>query len=344
MSEAAGSLDGWREEMRSAYLYRVMAEAEAGTPRAQLFQGLAGEAEGQARIWARQAQATPPEYVPDMRARMVAALVRRHGPRPLRMVLVAMKVRGLSVYSHAVPGHPLPTTLEDVGKRHRGISGGGNLRAAVFGVNDGLVSNASLILGVAGASANNSMILLSGVAGLLAGAFSMAAGEHVSVRSQREMFEHQIGLERDELAQYPEEEAEELALIYAARGLAREDALKLAKAIIADPAQALDTLAREELGLNPEELGSPWGAAISSFLSFAAGAFVPLLPFLALAGERALPVSIAITALALFAVGAAISLFTGRSALRDGMRMLAIGAAAGGLTYAMGKMLGVSLG
>jgi VIT1/CCC1 family predicted Fe2+/Mn2+ transporter len=282
-------------------------------------------------------------YAPDLRARMVAALVRRHGPRPLRAILVAMKVRGLSVYSHASPGHPLPTTLEEVGKRHRGISGGGNLRAAVFGVNDGLVSNASLILGVAGASASNSIILLSGVAGLLAGAFSMASGEYVSVRSQREMFEHQIGLERDELAQYPEEEAEELALIYAARGLAREDALKLAKAIIADPAQALDTLAREELGLNPDELGSPWGAAIFSFVSFATGALVPLLPFLAFAGERALPVSIAITGLALFGVGAAISLFTGKSAMRDGLRMLAIGAAAGALTYGMGRLLGVSL-
>jgi VIT1/CCC1 family predicted Fe2+/Mn2+ transporter len=343
MSEGKNFLDGWREEMRSAYLYRVMAEAEAGTPRAELFRGLAVEAENQAGIWARQAGAASPQFAPDLRARMVAALVRRYGPRPLRSVLVAMKVRGLSVYSHAAPGHPLPTTLEEVGKRHRGVSGGGNLRAAVFGVNDGLVSNASLILGVAGASANNSIILLSGVAGLLAGAFSMAAGEYVSVRSQREMFEHQIGLERDELAQYPEEEAEELALIYAARGLPREDAQKLARALIADPAKALDTLAREELGLNPEELGSPWGAAIFSFLSFAAGAFVPLLPFLALAGARALPVSIGITALALFTVGAAISLFTGRSALRDGLRMLAIGAVAGGLTYAIGNALGVSL-
>ncbi len=343
MSGSENSLDGWREEMRSAYLYRAMAAAEVGTPRAELFNGLALEAENQARIWADKAGAAPPEFGPDLRARMVAGLVRRHGPRTLRSILVAMKVRGLSVYSHAVPGHPPPTSLEEVGKRHRGISGGGNLRAAVFGVNDGLVSNASLILGVAGASAGNSIILLSGVAGLLAGAFSMAAGEYVSVRSQREMFEHQIGLERDELAQYPEEEAEELALIYAARGLAREDALKLAKAIIADPAQALDTLAREELGLNPDELGSPWGAAIFSFLSFAAGALVPLLPFFALAGARALPVSIVITAVALFAVGAAISLFTGRSALRDGLRMLAIGAAAGALTYAIGNLLGVSL-
>jgi len=343
MSGNEHSQEGWHEEKRSAYLYRVMAEAEAGTPRADLFRGLAAEAEGQAAIWARQTGAAVPEYAPDLRARMVAALVRRHGPRALRSVLVAMKVRGLSVYSHAAPGHPLPTTLEEVGKRHRGVSGGSNLRAAVFGINDGLVSNASLILGVAGASANSSVILLSGVAGLLAGAFSMAAGEYVSVRSQREMFEHQIGLERDELAQYPEEEAEELALIYAARGLSREDAQKLAKAIISDPAQALDTLAREELGLNPEDLGSPWGVAIFSFLSFAAGALVPLLPFFALSGGRALVISIGVTALALFAVGAAISLFTGRSAVRDGLRMLFIGAAAGALTYAIGKLLGVSL-
>jgi VIT1/CCC1 family predicted Fe2+/Mn2+ transporter len=342
MSANEHSQEGWHEEKRSAYLYRAMAEAEAGTPRAELFRGLAAEAESQAGIWARQAGTAAPEFAPDLRARMVAALVRRYGPRPLRAVLVAMKVRGLSVYSHAAPGHPLPTTLEEVGKRHRGGSGG-KLRAAVFGVNDGLVSNASLILGVAGASSSNSMILLSGVAGLLAGAFSMAAGEYVSVRSQREMFEHQIGLEREELAQYPEEEAEELALIYAARGLPRDDAQRLAKAVIADPAQALDTLAREELGLNPQDLGSPWGVAVFSFVSFAVGALVPLLPFFALSGARALLVSIACTSLMLFGVGAVISLFTGRSALRDGLRMLGIGAAAGGLTYAIGKMLGVSL-
>jgi VIT1/CCC1 family predicted Fe2+/Mn2+ transporter len=343
MSAKEHSQDGWQEEKRSAYLYRVMAESEAGTPRAALFIGLAAEAENQAGIWSRESGTAVPAFAPDLRTRMVAALVRRYGPRPLRAVLVAMKVRGLSVYSHATPGHPLPTTLEAEGKRHRAMSGGGNLRAAVFGVNDGLVSNASLILGVAGASANNSVILLSGVAGLLAGAFSMATGEYVSVRSQREMFEHQIGLEREELVQYPEEEAEELALIYAARGLPREDAQKLAKTLIADPDKALDTLAREELGLNPDDLGSPWGVALFSFLSFAAGALVPLLPFFFLGGERALLVSIACTALTLFGVGAVISLFTGRSALRDGLRMLCIGATAGGLTFAIGKLLGVSL-
>ena len=157
------------------------------------------------------------------------------------------------------------------------------------------------------------------------------------------MFEYQIGLERKELAQYPDEEADELALIYAARGLAREEAVALAKRSLADPESALDTLAREELGLNPDELGSPWGAAAASFVSFAIGALVPLLPFLVLARGAGLYTSIGLTGLALFAVGAIISLFTGRSAVRDGLRMLAIGGAAGALTYAFGTLLGVSL-
>jgi VIT1/CCC1 family predicted Fe2+/Mn2+ transporter len=157
------------------------------------------------------------------------------------------------------------------------------------------------------------------------------------------MFEHQIELERKELAEYPAEEAQELALIYAARGLPDDEAAALATATVADPAKALDTLAREELGLNPDELGSPWSAAISSFLSFGVGALVPLAPFLVTSGDRALLTSVTITGCALFAVGATISLFTGRSALRDGLRMLAIGGAAGALTYGIGRLLGVSL-
>jgi VIT1/CCC1 family predicted Fe2+/Mn2+ transporter len=331
--------------MRSAHLYKVLAEVERGTPRSDLFTGLAREAEEQASIWARNAKLdSVPEYIPDLRTRLVAGLARRYGPRAMRGILAAMKVRGLSVYTHAAPGHPKQTSVEEVGKRHRGFGGHGNLRAAVFGVNDGLVSNASLILGVAGASPNPGVIVLSGVAGLLAGAFSMAAGEYVSVRSQREMYEHQIGLERAELEEYPKAEAEELALIYAARGMPVEEARELATRTIADPRLALDTLAREELGLNPDELGSPSGAAISSFLSFAVGAAVPLVPFLVSSGGRALAVSIALTAASLFAVGAVISLFTGRSALRDGLRMLSIGAGAGAVTYLIGKMLGVSLG
>ena len=186
-------------------------------------------------------------------------------------------------------------------------------------------------------------VLLAGTAGLLAGAFSMAAGEYVSVRSQREMYEYQIGLERDELVEYPQEEAHELALIYEARGIAPDEAQRMAQQIITDPEQALDTLAREELGLNPEDLGSPWGAALFSFVSFAAGSAIPLLPFLLGLGNASLPTAIALTAVALFAIGATLSLFTGRSALMSGLRMLAIGAAAGGVTYLVGKLLGVSL-
>ncbi len=337
-------LTNWSEEKRAAYLYRVVAACEAGTPREKLFLGLAGEAEGQAAIWAKKAQAAGtvlPAFVPDVRSRVIAGLVRRHGPRRLRTMLAAMKVRGMSTYASG-SGHVASHQLDDVG-HHRGLSGGGNLRAAVFGVNDGLISNASLIMGVAGAGAEHATILLTGVAGLVAGAFSMAAGEYVSVRSQREMYEYQIGLERDELAEYPEEEAHELALIYEARGIAGDEALRMAQQIIADPERALDTLAREELGLNPEDLGSPWGAALSSFISFGIGSAIPLLPFLLGRSGASLPAVVALTAVALFAVGATLSLYTGRSAWLSGARMLAIGAAAGGITFLVGKLLGVSL-
>jgi VIT1/CCC1 family predicted Fe2+/Mn2+ transporter len=340
-------LEGWREEKRSAYLYRVVAEAEAGTPRRALFSELAQEADKQAEIWSRHAAssgvAVPRAYRPDLRARIVAALVRRFGVRPMRAVLSAVKVRGMSLYAGEIPSHRMPLTVSEVGRRHRSVQSGGNLRAAVFGVNDGLVSNASLIMGIAGATADTRVVLLSGVAGLIAGAFSMAAGEYVSVRSQREMYEYQIGLEREELDQYPEEEAQELALIYEARGLPKGEAQHLAKTLIADPEHALMTLAREELGLNPDDLGSPRGAALSSFLSFAVGAAVPLAPFLYGAGAGALSIAIALTGVSLFAVGATLSLFTGRTAWASGARMLAIGAAAGGVTYCAGTLLGVTL-
>ena len=342
MSDAIAS---WREEKQSAWLYRVLVEAEPA--HADLFAKLAAEADEQAGIWAASAAAAGrplPTFTPEPRARLVAALVRRLGARRLRGVLAGMKVRGMSIFKGGVPSsHPMPDSVDDVGARHRSAASGGNLRAAVFGVNDGLVSNASLILGVAGAAAEPATILLAGVAGLLAGAFSMAAGEYVSVRSQRELLEYQLGLERKELAEYPAEEATELALIYAARGVPYDEAHKLATRIISDPESALQTLAREELGLDPDELGSPWGAALSSFLSFAAGAVLPLLPFLLLPGPRALPVAIGLTAAALFGVGASLSLFVGRGALRGGLRMLLIGGAAGAATWLIGGLLGVSL-
>ena len=345
-------LESWTEEQRSAFLYRACAEAESGTVRAELFKRLAGEAEAQAAIWRAQLTArghpAPGPFIPDTRTRLVARMVRWLGPRRLRNVLSAMKVRGMAVYGTAIVrevGHATPLKVGVVEHRHRGLGGGGNLRAAVFGVNDGLVSNASLILGVAGASSDPHVVMLTGVAGMAAGAFAMAAGEYVSVQSQRELYEYQIGLERDELKQYPEAEAQELALIYAAKGLPAKEADKLAQRLVADPEHALDTLAREELGLNPGELGFPFGAAASSFVSFGLGALIPLAPWLlARTSTQAFTLAITIPAVALFVVGATLSLFTGRNALWSGLRMLALGAIAGGVTYGIGHLLGVASG
>lgn len=343
----AQALESWHEEKRSAWLYRVVSDAESGSTRQVLFLELAQAADTQAKLWEAEMEKlgmpTPDRFTPDARARFVAWLIPRLGVRPLKGILAAMKVRGMSLY-HAPPAHHTPVNLEQMrGERHKN-AGSGNLRAAVFGVNDGLISNASLILGIAGAGAGADIILLSGAAGLLAGAFSMAAGEYVSMRSQREFHEYQIALEREELDQYPQEEAAELALIYQAKGIGKEESERMAQTLIADPDRALDTLAREELGLNPDELGSPWGAAISSFAAFSVGAFLPVLPYLLLSGPNAFYGVLAVAGISLFGVGAALSLFTGRGALAGGMRMLLIGAGAGAATWFIGKGLGIALG
>jgi VIT1/CCC1 family predicted Fe2+/Mn2+ transporter len=173
----------------------------------------------------------------------------------------------------------------------------------------------------------------------------MAAGEYVSVRSQREMYEYQIGLERAELEEYPEEEAEELALIYEARGIEIGKARELTRALIANPKHALDTLAREELGLNPDDLGQPWGAALFSFGSFAIGALLPLLPFLLpIATGLRLPIAVGVTLAALFGVGLTLSLFTGRSALWGALRMMLIGGGAGLFTWFAGNLFHTVVG
>lgn len=333
----------WHEEMQSAWLYRALAQAEPEARMSALFLTLAQAAEQQAGHWASLITTQDrrlPVFVPDRRARLVAALAKRLGPRRLKPALAALKVRGLSAYASMAAGHAMPTDASMIGRGHRS-PGGGNLRAAIFGVNDGLVSNASLILGMVGASASTGTVLATGVAGLLAGALSMAAGEFVSVRSQREMFEYQIGLEADELQEYPEAEAEELALIYAARGLPIDEARAFANTLVRDPKRALDVLAREELGLNPDDLGSPFGAAMFSFIAFTLGALVPLLPFfLGAALPNAAYFGAGAAGLGLFATGASLSLFTGRNAWLGGLRMLAIGGGAGAVTFAIGSIIG----
>ena len=341
------AIDSWFHEKESAWLYRQVAAAEGDPTKRDLFLKLAAAADEQAAKWQRAAGAAPERiFTPSLRARVVAQLLRRFEARSIRMVLAAMKVRGLSIYSapQASTGHPMPTSLAQFGARHRSAVNG-SLRAGVFGVNDGLISNASLVLGVAGAGVGSTVVLTSGLAGLLAGALSMAAGEYVSVRSQREMYEYQIALEREELDEYPEEEAEELALIYHARGLSLEQARAVSQTLLANPQHALDVLAREELGLNPDDLGSPWRAASASFVTFALGATVPLIPFLARAeGMRAVVAAAVMTLVTLFIVGLGLSLFTGHGALRGALRMVLIGGGAGAVCFLLGRALGVVTG
>lgn len=230
-------------------------------------------------------------------------------------------------------------------RRHHGSTGrSGSLRAAVFGVNDGLVSNFSLVLGMAGAELGGNVVVLAGVAGLVAGAFSMAAGEYVSMRVQREVLEAALDLERREIEEEPEAERQEVAVILRAQGVPPEDADRISRRVMEDPAVALDLMARQELGLDPDELGSPVGAAISSFGAFAAGALIPLVPFLLLAFGAAVVASIAFSGLSLFVVGALAARLSDRPALFGGARMLLIGAAAAAVTYGIGKLFGVSMG
>jgi VIT1/CCC1 family predicted Fe2+/Mn2+ transporter len=251
------------------------------------------------------------------------------GPRPVRAY------RRLRPRAHPILPHEGIVVGEQTGMGGKS----GALRAAVFGLNDGLVSNLSLIFGFAGAGVDNSVVILAGVAGLLAGAFSMGAGEYVSMKVQRELFERLIHLEAHEIGTDPELERRELAEIYRARGVPPDLAESVSEALMRDPERALETHAREELGLDPAELGSPWGAASSSFVTFAVGAIVPLIPFLVTEGDAAVVASAVLSGATLFAAGALLTRVTGRSPVLSGLRMLGIGAMAAAITYAVGSLL-----
>lgn len=339
----------WQEERTSAFLYRVMEEVERGT-RAHLFARLRGAAERQAELWERQIRAaggTIPAFRLPMRARVAAWLLRRLGPQRVLPVLAALKVRGLSVYRDGrtedrSPGESPVPDPRPAESWHRARQGGGALRAAVFGVNDGLVSNAGLIVGVAGAGAEPRTIVIAGLSGFLAGSLSMATGEYISVKTQRELLEYQIALERHELEVMPEEEIDELAMIYEAKGLDPPAARSLATRLIADPQRGLDTLVREELGLNPRDLVSPLSAAGASFASFAAGALIPLIPFLLPSSPAPLLGTVVAMELGLLVVGGLMSLFTGRSVIWSAVRMALLGSAAALATFSIGGWLGAA--
>ncbi len=251
--------------------------------------------------------------------------------------------RGAAANASGIAVPAVPRSRDRDESWHR-ASRSGTLRAAIFGVNDGLVSNLSLVMGVAGATPDSRFVILAGVAGLLAGAFSMAAGEYISMQSQRELFERQIQLEREEMRIMPDAEERELAAIYRSKGIPAAESARIAQRLMQDPEAALDTKVREELGLDPDELGSPWGAAGSSFVAFGVGAIIPLAPFLLSSGTTALVVAFGLALAALFVVGAGVSLVTGRSLVFSGLRQVAIGALAASVTFLVGTLIGVEIG
>lgn len=359
-------------EIDAIALYLAMAEAEANPSLAELYRKLAHVEEKHASFWEKKLQEAgvpAQKRVISTRTRIKMWLAKRLGPGTVLPAMAATERAGQGMYddqpesfgtgmpqderSHArilgMMARSFPSGLEGsalarVEGRHRAV-GGNALRAAVLGANDGLLSNLSLVMGVSGAELSNHSVLVTGIAGLLAGAFSMAIGEWISVQSSRELNIAQITAEADELAAAPEEEEEELALIYEAKGLPKDQARELAKRLIADPKKALDTLAREELGINPKDLGgSPWEAAWTSFVLFAVGAFIPVLPFMIWPAGAAVRVSLLVSAVGLFGIGAAITLVTGRSALRSGARQLLFGLIAAGVTYGIGHLIGVQIG
>jgi vacuolar iron transporter family protein len=361
-----------QDEVDSAAQYRAMASNESDANLAKIYARLAEVEEKHAGFWEqklRDASCAVGRRRPSFRARILISLAKRFGARTILSTVAATERAERNVYvdlpetdgtrmtsdehAHARMLRAIEQThsggvrggvLAKLEGRHRAV-GGNALRAAVLGANDGLCSNLSLVMGVAGATSNEHTLLVTGLAGLLAGAFSMALGEWVSVTSSRELAEREIRIERAELEQDPQAEAEELELIYQAKGFSEKESKALSKHVIADPDRALEALSREELNIDPEELGgSAWSAALTSFVLFSTGAAIPVLPYLVFSGTAAPIASILAGALALFSAGGAIAVFTGRSLLFSGMRQLVLGLLAAGVTFGIGRLLGVAIG
>jgi VIT1/CCC1 family predicted Fe2+/Mn2+ transporter len=358
-------------EVDGAALYRTLSETEKNPALAQVYSRLGAIEEAHAEFWRRKIEALGqrlPKLHPSFRTRALSWLARRFGPAFVLPTINTLERLDSGAYdaqpeavagglpaaerSHAriigalsapAPGGFSGSTIARLEGRHRAL-GGNALRAAVLGANDGLCSNLSLVMGVAGADLAPQAILVTGLAGLLAGACSMALGEWLSVSTSRESYQRQIQTEADELEHVPEEEEEELALIYQAKGLPEDQAKILAKRLIANKETALDTLVREELGIDPDELGgSAWAAAGTSFVLFSMGAIFPVAPYFALAGLPAVVASLAASGVALFLIGAGTTLFTGLSVWFSGLRQVLVGFAAAGVTYGVGKLIGVAI-
>ncbi|MBI4233321.1 MAG: VIT1/CCC1 transporter family protein [Chloroflexi bacterium] len=352
-----------KSELEAAAVYSVLAGRERDESRAKVFRDLAAVETLHAGHWATklglESAALKPELTP--RARLVTLLARCLGTRAVLPLILRREFAEIRTYikephadaligderRHAIVVHGLVAgggvidLLQSEG-RHR-VGSASNIRAAVLGFNDVLVSLFALITGVAGGTSDPRIIVLAGVAGLLAGAFSMAAGEYLSVRVQRDVYEREVDIERAEIEASPEKEKEELILIYKSKGLTDDEAQVVSKRILANREIALDTMAREELGLDPSQMGSPWGVALSSLTAFCLGAVIPLSPHLLTSGRLALASSVAASAVALVAVGTTLSLLSGKNPVWGGIRMLLIGTASAAVTFSIGRLLGVSI-
>ena len=370
-----GDIKRWQQNLQAErdaiVLYEGLAQAEPNPDLSAVYLKLAATERGHAAVWEQKLQDAG---VPDRphrtawRALVFRWLARRFGPGFVLPSLAQVEQQASRGYDGQADAHALGMPVDERSHarvfgylaqtsgglegsavarfegRHR-AAGGNALRAAVLGANDGLVSVFSLVMGVAGAGASTHSILLTGLAGLLAGALSMALGEWLSVQSSRELYQHQIGIEKHELATIPEEEVEELSLIYQAKGIPAQTAEDMAQRLLSDPNTALDTLAREELSVDPESLGgSAWEAAITSFFLFSIGALIPVLPYVFFTGTTGILVSAIASGLGLFGIGAAITLMTGRGVLFSGSRQVLFGMAAAAITYGVGKLIGVNLG
>lgn len=371
-SDRARYRTNYLSEEEGVYLYNGLAQIEGDAHLSELYRRLTSIEQRHSDLWRdrlTQAGETVPHYAPNWRIRLLLWIARRFGTNVVLSTISSMETKAVGEYdaqpeavlaglpaderSHArlfnsllsmsrggIAG-PLLAQFEG---RHRS-AGGNQLRAAVLGASDGLTSNLSLVMGVAGATLTGHAVLIAGLAGLLAGAFSMAIGEWVSVQSARELNIHQIAIEREELQTAPEEEQEELALIYQSKGLDEKTAKDLAASLMQQSTTALDTLAREELGIDPNELGgSAWGAAITSFFLFAFGAIIPVLPFIFINGLIAVIISLILSVFGLFGIGAGVSFTAGSSLWRTCTRQIILGLLAASITFGLGKLIGSALG
>jgi len=350
-----------KSELHAAALYSALARIESDPERSRVFQELCDSEIEHARVWATKLgiEMSPPTKLGFL-GLLRFGLAKAFGTKAVIPLLLWEESGEIREY-YADPeasdiakderhherllkglarGQTEPVALWEESRSATGASG--NIRAAVLGMNDGLVSNFSLVMGVSGGTDNTDFILLAGVAGLLAGAFSMAAGEYVSMRSQRDIYEHEIEKQRIEIRDWPDEEQATLDLIYQSKGLTEAEADLISRRVMADAETALDTMAREDLGLDPNELGSPWGAAFASFAAFVGGAIVPILPFLFNVGNSVI-VSAALSAVALLLVGGSLAAASGNRPYWGALRMLLVGGLAAAVTYAIGTLVGVSV-